>query len=127
MDALPISSIVMIGRAVWRRRQWNTPATGVGPQIYRMSFPEKGGPQKCPVAGCPGRVSTRTPMRVQFVHWHVFDTVVILEEGNSPQPRYARCDIIVPRRALNGRHPGTVQCKKGAERKRRRLAEAETR
>ena len=33
----------------------------------------------------------------------------------------------VPRKALNGRHLGTVQCVKGAERKRRRLAETETR
>ena len=33
----------------------------------------------------------------------------------------------VPQRALNGRHPGTVQCAKGAEKKRWRLAETETR
>ena len=30
-------------------------------------------------------------------------------------------------RALNGRHPGTAHCLKGVERKRRRLAETETR
>ena len=34
---------------------------------------------------------------------------------------------MVPRRALNGRHPDMAQCAKGAERKRRQLAEAETR
>ena len=33
----------------------------------------------------------------------------------------------VPRQAINGRHLGTAQCVKGAERKRRRLAETETR
>ena len=33
----------------------------------------------------------------------------------------------VPKRALNRRHPVTAHCLKGAERKRRRLAEAETR
>ena len=114
------------GREEGRRRQWTTPAVGRGPQSYKMSFPEKGGPQKCLVEGCPGRVSTRTEMRVHFVHRHVLDTVVILEEGNSPHPRCARCDMQVPQRALNGRHPGTAQCHKGAERKRRRLAEAET-
>ena len=54
-------------------------------------------------------------------------TVVMLEGGTSPHPRCARCDIQVPRRALNGRHPGTAQCAKGAERKRRHLAETETR
>ena len=66
-------------------------------------------------------------MRVHFVHLHVQDTVVILEEGNLPHPRCPRCDLQVPRKALNGRHLGTAQCKKGAERKRRQLAEKETR
>ena len=33
----------------------------------------------------------------------------------------------VPRRALKGRHLGTAQCAKGAERKRRRMEETETR
>ena len=54
---------------------------------YRMSFPSKGGPRKFPVAGGPGRVATRTEMWVHFVHQHVLDTVVILEEGNFPHPR----------------------------------------
>ena len=115
------------GRAAERRQKWNTPAVGSGPQRYWMSFPAKRGPQKYPVAGCPGRVATRTEMRVHFLHRHVLDIVVILEEGNSPHPRCARCNMLVPRRALNRWHPGTAQCNKGAEQKRRRLAEAETR
>ena len=92
-----------------------------------MSFPEKGGPRRCPVEGCPGALATRTAMRVHFVHRHVHDTVVMLEEGNLPLPRCPRCDLQVTRKALNGRHMGTLQCKKGAERKQRRLAETETR
>ena len=64
---------------------------------------------------------------MHFMHRHVLDTVVMLEEGNFPNPRCARCDMQVPRKALNGRHLGTAQCAKGAERKRRRLAETETR
>ena len=73
--------------------------------------------------GCPWRVATRISMRVHFVHRHVLDTVVMLEEGNFPHPRCARCDMQVPRRALNGRHPGTTQCLKGAERNIWQLAE----
>ena len=65
-------------------------------------------------------------MRVHFVHRHAQDTVVILEEGNLPHPRYPRCDLQVPTKALNGHHLGTVQCKKGAELKQRRLAEKVT-
>ena len=44
-----------------------------------------------------------------------------------PHPRCARCDMLVPRRALNGRYLTTAQCARGEERKRRRLAEAEAR
>ena len=66
-------------------------------------------------------------MQVKFVRLHVQDTVVMLEEGNFPHPRCARCEMQFPRKALNGRHLGTTQCAKGAERKRRRLAETETR
>ena len=92
-----------------------------------MYFPTKGGPRRCPVEGCPGKLATRTAMRVQFVHQHVLDTVVMLEEGNFPHPRCSRCDMQVPRKALNGRNLGTAQCAKGTERKRRQLAEMETR
>ena len=60
-------------------------------------------------------------------HRHVLDTMVMLEEGNSPHPRYARCDMQVPQKALNGRHLGTAQCAKGLERKRQWLDETETR
>ena len=66
-------------------------------------------------------------MRVHFVHRHVQDTVVMLEEGNLPHPRCPRCDMQVPRKARNGRHLGTAQCAKGAKWNRRRLAETETR
>ena len=77
--------------------------------------------------GRPGRAATRTAMQVQFLHRNVLNTVVILEEGNLYHPQCDRCDMLVPRRDLNGRHPATAQCTRGAERKRRRLAEAETR
>ena len=91
-----------------------------------MTFLTKGGPRRCPVEGCPGSLTTRTAMRVHFVHRHIQDTVVMLEEGNLPHPQCPRCDLQVPRKALNGSHLGTAQCKKGAERKRRRRAETET-
>ena len=64
-------------------------------------------------------------MRVHFVHRHVHETVVILEEGNLPLPRCPRCDLQVSRKALNGRQLETNQCKAGAERKQWRLAAAE--
>ena len=68
---------------------------------------------------------TRAALRVHFVHRHVHDTVVLLEEGNLPLPWCPRCDLQVYRKALNGRHLETNQCRTGAERKLRRLAAAE--
>ena len=115
------------GRVAETQRRGSTMSEGDGPWTFRMTFPEKGGPRNYPLEGCPGRVATRTAKRVHFLHRHVLDTVVILEEGNLPHPRCPRCDILVPQRALNGRHPATAQCARGDERKRRRLAEAETR
>ena len=35
--------------------------------------------------------------------------------------------MLVPRQALNGRHPSIAQCARGVEQKRQRLAEADTR
>ena len=64
---------------------------------------------------------------MNFLHRHVLDTVVILEEGNLPHPRCTRCYMLVPQREMNGRHLAIDQCSTGAERKRRRLAETDLR
>ena len=69
----------------------------------------------------------RTVMQVNFLHWNVRDTVIILEQGDLPHPRCRRCDMLVPWRALNVRHLATAKCVKGVERKRRRLVEEEIR
>ena len=92
-----------------------------------MHFPAKGGRRRCPVERCPGVLKTRAAMRVHFVQRQGHDTVVILEEGNLPLTRCPRCDLQVSRKALNGRHLGTSQCRTGTERKRRQLAEVEMR
>ena len=62
-------------------------------------------------------------MRMHFCSRHVRDIVIILEEGNLPHPRCSQCDMLVPWRALNGRHHATALCRKGLERKRQRIAE----
>ena len=75
------------GQATEERWSWTTSDTGEELQTYRMEFIAKGGPRSCPVEGCPGRAATRTAIRVHFLHRHVRDTVVILEEGNLPHPQ----------------------------------------
>ena len=75
------------GKVAETRRSWRTPAAGDGPRTFRMAFPAKGGPRICPVERCPGQAATRTAMWVHFLHRHVLDTVVILEEGHLHHPR----------------------------------------
>ena len=55
------------------------------------------------------------------------DTRIILEEVNLPHPRCPCCDMWVLSAALNGRHPNTAQCDKGANRKRHKLSVEEMR
>ena len=115
------------GKAWERKWAWMDAAMGgEEQQTYRMEFP-KGRTKDCPVEGCPGRAGTRTAMRVNFWRRHVRETVIILDEGNLPHRRCETCDMLVPWRALNGRHKNTAMCKSRVERKRRRLAEAEIR
>ena len=49
---------------------------------YHVSFPKSDGFMVCPVEGCQGRAVVRTNLWVHFVHRHVKDAVVILEEVN---------------------------------------------
>ena len=93
--------------------------------MYKMNLPAKDGRRQCPVEGCLGVSATQAAMRVHFVHWDVHGPMVIREECILTLPRCPWCDLQVSRKALNGRHLETSQCRKGTERKRRRLAEAE--
>ena len=127
MGSLAGHNMTHHGQATEARRIWKTSATGEELQTYCMDLPTNGGPRIYPIEGCPGRASTRTAMRVHFLHWHVLDTVVILEGGNPPHPRCPHCDMLIPLRTLKRRHPTTSQCARGAKKKRRRLAEAELR
>ena len=60
---------------------------------------------------------TSTAMIVRFLHRHVWDTMIILEEGNLYHPCCPQCDILVPWKSFNGQYTTTDQCVKGVERK----------
>ena len=62
-------------------------AGGDEPRTYMMAFPENAGPRSFPVEGCSDQVLTRTAIRVHLWNRHVWETVVILEEGNLTHPR----------------------------------------
>ena len=75
------------GRAAEERCIWKTSATGEEPQMYRMSFLDKGGKRSCSVVRCSGRAATKISMWVHFMHPHVLENVVILYKGNLPHPQ----------------------------------------
>ena len=86
-----------------------------------MVFLTGSGTRHCPVEGCIGLVETQTDMLVHLWYQYVQDTVVIIEKGNLSHPQCPPCDMAVLWRSLNVSHKIRVQCKKGAERKRRSL------
>ena len=66
-------------------------------------------------------------MRIHLWPWHIWGTVVIMEEGNLYHRQCPVCDMLVPLWSLILLPMSTSQFKKGVERKQRRLAEEEER
>ena len=77
------------------------------PMLYRVSFLRDYRSMVCPVGDCVGRPTTRTKLRIRFVHHHMRYTVVILEEGNLPRPRCLACAMFVPWELMRRRHSET--------------------
>ena len=84
------------GKADGGKWHWNTTSPSRDPRTYKMVFPTAGPLRNCPAEGCQGQAAMRTAIRVHFLHRHVRDTMIILEEGNLPHPHFPRCDIMVP-------------------------------
>ena len=64
-----------------------TPPPAGDPKTYRISFLSASRQRDCPVEGCKGRKTTRSGICVHFLHWHVIDTIVIMEGANLSHPR----------------------------------------
>ena len=82
-----------------------------------------GGVSGIPGQRLQGKMTIRANLWSPFVHRPMWDTIVILEEGNLPQPRFSDCDMFVPWKTLNFRHSTTTLCVWGAEQNCNRLAE----
>ena len=75
----------------------------------------------CSVPGYGVGETDRTNLRIHFLHCHVRDALVILEEGNHPHPWFPERENFVPWAALNRRHPTTALCAQGEKQKHRGL------
>ena len=62
-------------------------ACRTGPQSIYGILPRADRSIGCPVGVCEERTMVRNNLWIHFVHCHLLDTVVILEEGNRPHPR----------------------------------------
>ena len=102
------------------RRPLQGEAPTAPPAEYTVSFPKTLRTKACPVAGCGGSAKTHQSLRRHFLHRHVADTLVILQEGSHPLPRCELCDMFVPASALSSGHQRTAYCRRGADAKRRR-------
>ena len=60
-------------------------------------------------------------MWVHFWHQNVQDTVVLLEEGNLPNPWFPMCNMLAPWWYLNRMHRRTAKCRKGEKQRQQRL------
>ena len=79
---------------VYQRRTPPTPPPGEA-QTYWVSLPAILEKIRCPVEDCQGKAKNWNNLRVHFENFHVRDTIVILEDGNLPYPRYPKCDMVV--------------------------------
>ena len=70
--------------AGWRQ-QWDTSPGQRSPDVLDV-VSNHSGPRECPVEGFRGRAEKRTVLRVNLLHIHARETVIILEEGTPPQP-----------------------------------------
>ena len=84
LDFLAVHLQIQHGKEMGGRQHWVTTPPGGESCTYMMPPPTTGRPRNCPVEGCIGRAAIRTAMQVHLFHWHVQDTVIILEEGNIP-------------------------------------------
>ena len=73
-----------------------------------------------------GTASSQTKLWIHFAHQNPREIILILEEGNKPHPRCPQCEMFVPQEALNWAQLTSGMCRRGTERKRRRIVVEET-
>eukprot|EP00978_Attheya_sp_CCMP212_P005927 scaffold13219_cov61-Attheya_sp.AAC.3 len=106
---------VQHGRQMPQAGREPAPAVGLTTGEYIVSFPKTVSLINCPIKGCPGKATSRAYLHTHFMHRHVKDTLIILDEGTFPHPRCDHCGMFVPRPAVYTSHPNTAMCKDEAD------------
>ena len=74
-----------------------------------------------------GRALSCTNLWVHFVCHHLWDTIVVLEEGEQPYSICTRCNMFIPWRDMNRSHPAMAMCARVVDSKNQRLVGEDTR
>ena len=69
-----------------RGPQWDATPQPPYNMLYRVSLNRSDGSIELPAEDRKGKMTMRTNLWIHFVHQHARDTILILEEGNHPQP-----------------------------------------
>ena len=97
------------------RPQWENNPLPPHPSIYRASFTKAARLVGFLVEDCGGWVTTRTNLRINLVHRHMRETIVIMEGGNCYHYRCSSYNMFVPWEEINHHHPTTALCAWDAE------------
>ena len=65
--------------------------------------------------GCTGSSTIRTNLQLHYMHRHMEDIVVVINEGTVTHSRYEQCDMFIPQGKMEGGHLGPKICKIGDE------------
>ena len=85
------------------------------PDLHIVSMPTRKFDIDCPVPGCPGHATDRFSLRRHFMHRHILDTLIIIEEGILP--RCDQCGMFITTDSPSEltRHQNTKICRSGAK------------
>ena len=70
-----------------------------------------------PLEGCPRKAINCPNLQMNFMHHHMEDNIVILNEGTRSHTRYDQCDMLILSEALEEGHLFTERRNRGAEKK----------
>ena len=105
---------------------WDNNPPPAEPRLYRVSFSKAAWFIGSPVESWTGRRNNLTYLHIHFVHRHVQDTILILEEYNLPQHHFLVWNMIVPWEPLKRLQYTTSLWVRGEERKTQRLVDEES-
>ena len=71
------------------------------PKEYRVALLHTDTSIDQPFEGCPRKATSFPNLRMNFMHRHVEDIIIIMNEVTIPHPRFKQCDMFIPLEKLS--------------------------